>query len=1076
MKVACVQETKLTTGSCTPKFPNYVAIRRDRPAGGGGGGILKLVHQSVEYFETQSPFNDNVTECTVIRVKLLDSFISIANIYVPPQSSCPPGFAASLRPLLASDSLIVGDINAHNEAWSLGNNDPRGDSLIDEIDAENFVALNNPDIPTRPPSNSSPDVALASVNIALNFEWSAIVALNSDHLPVAITLENDNPPSRLSNSYTSFRKANWSLFKDLTESQFSTLPLPTSCSEGEKVWRRVLTEASSRAIPAGYRKNVLPGLDIDSARLVQERDELRRRNPNDPSILDLNQRISAATAAAARQRWMEAVGKADKRSNSRHYWGFMAGLSGKRVRQAQNQPINFHNKTFTKRQSIANEFNKQYVNAMPFKKSKQSRKIFRKTKQNNQLDRTAVFFSPPQVIDAIRATKNSTAVGPNGLTALHLKHLGRNGIGFLTRLFNLSLQSADIPAIWKASIVVPVPKPGKPLDQGSSYRPISLLSPEVKVLERLLLPELAQSLTPNQTQHGFRARHSTVTALMPLVTTVARNFNEPKPASRTGLLSIDLSKAFDIIERDRLIAKINSTNLRPNLKRWLCAYMRDRKTRVRYQGVLSRWRKTKLGVPQGSVISPLLFNFFIADLEVEAADVNAGFADDLHSAASSPDLAVITGELNQAAGEMESWAAENGMAISAPKSTVNLFTPWTAQVNAQLPVQIDGVPVPMEKNPKLLGVVLDPTFTFSSHAIAIAKKASLRTNKILRALSDTAFGHDKECLLATYKAFIRSLFDYAAPIVFPNYSRTSIERLQKIQNRSLRLVLGCHSLTAIDHLHSECKELPVEQHLRLLSAQFLALCLQPDHPSHQYVTLDRGRRPMKETLRSKCLADVEPFLNDDGVVERGSYEAAKVGIHTKIVSETIDSLGPNRVLGRQPPPIDPTEVYLHRQIRSTLSQLRSSHCARLLSYQARIGSSPTDLCPDCSLEPHTTAHLFNCTARPTSLNPIDLWQNPWRVAHFLQSTPSFDFLPCAGPPPPPPRRCLRPRPPPEPPPGPPPPPRSPSPVFTPVSLPPSPFAFDGRGQPPPLMSQPVGPQALRYARSSQSGGDLFSSS
>ena len=258
-----------------------------------------------------------------------------------------------------------------------------------------------------------------------------------------------------------------------------------------------------------------------------------------------------------------------------------------------------------------------------------------------------------------------------------LKHLGQHGIRFLTRLFNLSLQTADIPVIWKASIVIPVPKPGKPLDEGTSYRPISLLSPEVKVLERLLLPELTQSLAPNRSQHGFRPQHSTTTALMPLVTTIARSFNSAKPAVRTGLLSIDLSKAFDVIERDKLLAKVDATNLSPNLKRWLCAYLRDRKSRVRYQGVLSKWMKTKMGVPQGSVISPLLFNFFTADLEAAAAELCESYADDFHAASCSADLDDISDTLNRAAGELESWAEDNGMAISAPKSTMTLFTPWT---------------------------------------------------------------------------------------------------------------------------------------------------------------------------------------------------------------------------------------------------------------------------------------------------------------------------------------------------------------------------------------------------------------
>merc|ERR1711911_138197 len=112
-------------------------------------------------------------------------------------------------------------------------------------------------------------------------------------------------------------------------------------------------------------------------------------------------------------------------------------------------------------------------------------------------------------------------VGPNELNIIHLKHLGPLGIKFLTRLFNLSVRKADIPAIWSSATIIPVPKPGKPLDQGNSYRPISLLCPEAKILEKLIQPSLAASLKPNQHQHGFRSSRSTVTALLPLVTAVA---------------------------------------------------------------------------------------------------------------------------------------------------------------------------------------------------------------------------------------------------------------------------------------------------------------------------------------------------------------------------------------------------------------------------------------------------------------------------------------------------------------------------------------------------------------------------
>ena len=245
-----------------------------------------------------------------------------------------------------------------------------------------------------------------------------------------------------------------------------------------------------------------------------------------------------------------------------------------------------------------------------------------------------------------------------------------------------------------------------------------------------------------------------------------------------------------------------------------------------------------------------------------------------------------------------------------------------------LDVRVNDVVVPTVKNPRLLGVILDPTFSFSSHAISVARKGASCLN-IMRALSNTSYGKDKECLLATFRLFIRSIFNYAAPIVFPNYSSMSINRLQRVQNRALRLALGCHSASSFEHIHNEAKELPVSDHLRLLSAQFLARALQENHPSHRHVIRDKGRRSMKETLRSKCIDVVTPYLNESGKIGLGDYPRVKTAIHTDIVAETIDHLGSSRVLNGAPPQVDKSETLLPRLVRSTLSQLRSGFCARL---------------------------------------------------------------------------------------------------------------------------------------------------
>ena len=135
-----------------------------------------------------------------------------------------------------------------------------------------------------------------------------------------------------------------------------------------------------------------------------------------------------------------------------------------------------------------------------------------------------------------------------------------------------------------------------------------------------------------------------------------------------------------------------------------------------------------MGMPRGAVRSPPLFNFYVHDLQPASGDVNESFADDFHNGVVLLDLSVITTGLNQAAEEMNVWAGENRMGILAQKSTVTLFTPWTRQVNVQLDVKIDDVVVPTVKNPRLLGVVFDPTFSFSAHATSVARKASSQLN------------------------------------------------------------------------------------------------------------------------------------------------------------------------------------------------------------------------------------------------------------------------------------------------------------------------------------------------------------
>ncbi len=159
------------------------------------------------------------------------------------------------------------------------------------------------------------------------------------------------------------------------------------------------------------------------------------------------------------------------------------------------------------------------------------------------------------------------------IAPIHLKHLGSQGIHFHTVVINQSIRSSNIPERWKIGRIIPLLKPGKSADQGKSYRPIALLSPVVKLVERLLLPFLQNHLPLADHQHGFREGHSTVTALNCLMHNICRGFNRPSPNDRTVPVALDLTAAFDTVDHEVLLEDIMESPLPNYIKRWLLSYL-----------------------------------------------------------------------------------------------------------------------------------------------------------------------------------------------------------------------------------------------------------------------------------------------------------------------------------------------------------------------------------------------------------------------------------------------------------------------------------------------------------------------
>ena len=176
---------------------------------------------------------------------------------------------------------------------------------------------------------------------------------------------------------------------------------------------------------------------------------------------------------------------------------------------------------------------------------------------------------------------------------------------------------------------------------------------------------------------------------------------------------------------------------------------------------------------------------------------------------------------------------------------------------------------------------------------------------------------------------------------------------------------------SVDHLHVEAKMLKVREHSELLSAQYLARCLEPGNPCHSITTRETPKRRMKETLFTRHRNTVEPMMLAN------NRKATLQAFHSDAVNKAVKDQKKNIVLDGLPHPINDSEKDLTRKERVTLAQLKSGYCKLLGSYKSRIKKDASlDVCADCGKTPHDVKHLFACPAHPTTLIPSDLWSKP----------------------------------------------------------------------------------------------------
>ena len=264
-----------------------------------------MIHKSINFSrrpDTPDALTDPHLEKLTITAKLENTDLIITNVYIPPASSCTGGYNPSLdHQMMTTDTLILGDFNAHHSSWYSSYIDSRGTMLESMVTGSNFGILNW-DSPTRLPGNANPsshDVSLEA-SLITSTNWQTKTNLGSDHLPIIISLQmyvTINPiQHRTSINLT---KANWDRYSREIEDKLSQRRLPTNCQKGEKIMRAIILKAASHHIPSGrHRLNTEP---VPTEILEKMRDDLRSKDSTS-TLPEVNDEITRITNEHKRQK------------------------------------------------------------------------------------------------------------------------------------------------------------------------------------------------------------------------------------------------------------------------------------------------------------------------------------------------------------------------------------------------------------------------------------------------------------------------------------------------------------------------------------------------------------------------------------------------------------------------------------------------------------------------------------------------------------------------------------------------------------------------------------------------------
>lgn len=819
----CIQETWLKP-HLDFVIPGYDSLRADR-MGKSGGGCATFIKTGLQFRRLDLKSN---LEIVAVEVWSSRGQITLINFYNPGNMMLSD--LDEIMNKVRSPVIWVGDFNAHNPIWGSESKDSNGVVVEEFLDKYNMVLLND-GRPTRfnivKNTCSHLDLSITSSNLARVGEWDVMdrYTLGSDHYPILcrfgrnLIVEVEERSARYN-----FSLAQWDEYQEKAVDIIEEINSEGSIDDWNESLCSIIHKVAQLTIPlrnVPKARALVPWWNKNCDIAVRNRNRAYRKLRKYPvldNVMEYKKERAVARRViknAKRDSWRSFCGTLSPETPIKQLWMIIHRMSGIYRKPSIPALLEGDIEAVTNKEKadvFVEVFQALHSSGElgDLRKEimlKESWKLDRSLDDNSSIN---LFFSLQELQEAVQSGSN-TSPGRDGLCYELLKHLDDSVLIEILALFNSVWKEGKLPVEWKHAVVVPVLKPGKDASSPSSYRPIALTSVLCKIMERMVTNRLVYFLENKghfaAYQNGFRTGRSTMESVALLDHDIKKAFQ-----NREVMVSVflDIERAYDSLWKDGLLIKLYDAGIRGRMFNWIKDFLKERTIQVRIGGTSSKSVKIGNGTPQGSVISPVLFNVMINDIfdQVGTGFGKSLFADDGAIWKRGRNIKYILRQVQKALRSVENWANKWGFRISVSKSKYMIFG-----FRRKIPdYELCLYDSPLEKVKvfKFLGVWFDERLTWRVHIDKTIGKCEKVLN-VMRSIAGCDWGAGRETMYLIYLAMIRSVIDYGS-IAYGSAATAVLGKLDTVQSKALRLCCGAFRTTSVPALCVEMGEVPL--HLR----------------------------------------------------------------------------------------------------------------------------------------------------------------------------------------------------------------------------------------------------------------------